>query len=240
MVSHLQNHCGVENRKPCKMPRILELCAGTGSIGKAFKDHGWEVVSLDLMPDFSPTIQADLMTWNFEVAYPSGHFDVCWCSPPCTEYSRAKTTGKRDLGKADSLVKRMLDIFQYFQPNIWAFENPFTGLLKTRDVVDGLPFKFLCYCKYGFPYKKATAIWTNLETWQPRPMCTKATPCECIVDGKHPQTAQRGPGKKDGKRVPSEEDKFSMHQLYSMPPTLCKEFAQACNERVHFLEERVS
>ena len=205
--------------------RILELCAGTGSIGKAFRELGWEVVSLDLMPDFSPTIQADLMTWDYRV-FPPGHFEVVWCSPPCTEYSRAKTTGKRDLEKADALVQRMLAIMSYFKPTVWAFENPATGLLKTRAVVDGIPFKTLCYCKYGFPYKKPTAIWTNLEKWQPRPMCTPANPCDLMENRRHPFTAQRGPSKRQGQLMAN--DRFSRHQLYSMPPELCKEFAEAC------------
>ena len=147
--------------------RILELCAGTGSIGNAFRGLGWEVVSLDLMPDFNPTIQADLMTWDYRV-FPPGHFDVCWCSPPCVEYSIAKTTAPRKLDQADALVARMREIFDYLEPPIWAFENPATGLLKKRDVVAGLPKKVLTYCQYGFPYRKATAIWTNLDSWQPR------------------------------------------------------------------------
>ena len=207
--------------------RILELCAGTGSIGKAFRELGWEVVSLDLMPDFSPTIQADLMTWDYRV-FPPGHFEVVWCSPPCVEYSIAKTTAPRKLDQADALVARMREIFDYFKPPIWAFENPATGLLKKRDVVAGLPKKVLTYCQYGFPYRKATAIWTNLDSWQPRPPCTKRVPCQFVIEGRHPKTAQRGPCKRGGKRVPSDEDSFDLHQLYSMPPELCKEFAEAC------------
>lgn len=207
--------------------RILELCSGTGSIGKAFRELGWEVVSLDLMPDYNPTIQADLMTWNYR-AFPPGHFEVCWASPPCVEYSIAKTTAPRKLDQADALVARMKEIFDYFQPRIWAFENPATGLLKTRDVVAGIPYKVLTYCMYGFPYKKATAIWTNLDAWHPRPACTKTTPCQFVTDGRHPKSAQRGPGKRNGIRVPSIDDSFDLHQLYSMPPELCLEFANAC------------
>ena len=205
--------------------RLLELCAGTGSIGKPFRDLGWEVISLDLMPNFSPTIQADLMTWDFRV-FPPGHFDVCWCSPPCTQYSAAKTIGVRNLDEADALVARMLEIFDYFQPSIWAFENPFTGLLKKREVVAGLPYKVLTYCMYGFAYKKATAIWTNLESWQPRPICTRSAPCQFFEDGRHPKSAQRGPCKIMGKL--RSDDRCSQHQLYSMPPELCLEFANAC------------
>jgi len=210
------------------MPRLLELCAGTGSVGKPFKKLGWEVISLDFMPNFSPTIQADLMTWDYKAAFPPGHFDVVWCSPPCTEYSVALTTRKRDLDKADALVSKMLVIMEYFQPKVWAFENPYTGLLKTRPIVKGLPYKTVCYCKYGFLYRKATAIWCSksLENWHPRPMCTKSTPCESIVDGRHLKTAQRGPCKKGEKRFAN--DSFTQHQLYSMPSALCEEFAHAC------------
>jgi len=205
--------------------RILELCSGTGSIGKAFRELGFEVISLDLMSTFNPTIVADLMTWDYRV-FPPGYFHVCWCSPPCTQYSMAKTIGARKLEEADALVARMLEIFDYFQPPVWAFENPFTGLLKKRDVVAGLPYKMVTYCMYGFPYKKQTAIWTNLDSWEPRPACTRSAPCQFFADGRHPKSAQRGPCKTMGNR--RSNDSFSQHHLYSMPPELCKEFAEAC------------
>ena len=42
------------------MPRLLELCAGTGSIGRIFRARGWEVISIDNDARMQPTIVADI------------------------------------------------------------------------------------------------------------------------------------------------------------------------------------
>ena len=47
------------------MPRLLELFSGTGSVGDCFRMHGWEVVPLDSDPLFSPTICADILTFDY-------------------------------------------------------------------------------------------------------------------------------------------------------------------------------
>ena len=74
--------------------RILELFAGAGSVGKVFKDWGWEVVSLDR--DMDADIRTDIMDWDYRT-YEPGYFDVIWPSPPYTQYSRAKTVGVRKI-----------------------------------------------------------------------------------------------------------------------------------------------
>ena len=145
------------------MPRLLELFSGTGSIGKAFREAGWEVVSLDMDLKAGATITADFMGWDW-TQFASKYFDCIWASPPCTEYSIAKTTGKpRDMEKADKIVQRTLECIQYFMPKTWFMENPQTGYLKGRAVVEGLRYKDVTYCIFGYPYKKATRIWSNSE-----------------------------------------------------------------------------
>jgi hypothetical protein len=39
-------------------------------------------------------------------------------SPPCTEYSVAKTTGTRKLEEANMIVKKTLGAIQYFNPTL--------------------------------------------------------------------------------------------------------------------------
>ena len=85
---------------------MLELFAGTGSVGKAFKELGWEVVSVDNSAKLSPDILVDILDWDHTV-YPPGHFDCVWGSPCCTNYSRARTRiGPRDLLGADTQVQK--------------------------------------------------------------------------------------------------------------------------------------
>ena len=55
-----------------KMPRLLELFCGTKSVGRAFEAAGWEVVSLDIVSKFEPTILCDIRSWDY-ATFP-GHF----------------------------------------------------------------------------------------------------------------------------------------------------------------------
>ena len=146
-----------------KVMRCLELFSGSGSIRRAFERIGWAVVSLDIDPKCNPTHVADVLSWDYH-AYPRDHFDFVWASPVCQHYSVARTTGgPRDLLSADRLVRRTLDIMNYFECN-WAFENHQSGLLKTRSrLVGGLPFFHTSYCRYdNWEYRKTTRIWSSL------------------------------------------------------------------------------
>ena len=137
--------------------RLLELFAGTGSVGRAFRDRGWEVIGLDINPGHE--IQCDIMLWD-PATYPRDHFDCIHASPPCTEYSIAKTVGVRDLEKADCIVSKTLDIISYYDAPLFIIENPNTGLLKSRPCFAGMGVykREITYCKYGLPYRKSTAF----------------------------------------------------------------------------------
>ena len=55
-------------------------------------------------------------------------------SPPCTSYSRANTTGQRDLEAADELVAVMQLLMETLNCIVCVMENPATGLLPDREV----------------------------------------------------------------------------------------------------------
>ena len=204
--------------------RVLELFAGTQSVGKGFKRRGHQVLSLDLDPKSHPDICTDILAFDYQ-AFEPGAFDVVWASPPCTQYSKARTTGPpRDLEGADKIVQRTLDIIKHLRPRCYFLENPQTGLLKTREVVRGIPYRDITYCSYGRPFRKLTRVWTNCEAWRPRPICDGQT-CPSILNGRHLQTAQRGPGMVGGARMGNDDIKLDM--LHALPPALVDEIVLA-------------
>jgi hypothetical protein len=196
--------------------RMLELFSGTGSVGKVASDLGFSVVSLDR--DLEATIKTYILDWDFRV-FPPGSFDFIWASPPCTEYSRAKTTGVRKIEEANKIVARTLEIIEYYDPQYWVIENPQTGLLKDQHFMFDLPFNDIDYCKYGMKYRKRTRLWNNLTNWKPRELCKKD--CGNVEGNRHIATAQRMPsGTKD---TWGERPLFKQSELYVVPSALIVE-----------------
>jgi site-specific DNA-cytosine methylase len=145
--------------------KLLELFSGTKSVSKAVGNKFTEIVSLDNINKYNPTICSDILKWDY-TQYPSGYFDVIWASPPCTEYSLLKqNTGMNtNIDLADSIVLKVFDIIDYFKPTKWFIENPQTGLLKKRPFMELLPYYDVDYCRFSdWGYKKRTRIWTNIE-----------------------------------------------------------------------------
>ena len=97
---------------------------------------------------------------------------MIWASPPCTEYSKAKTVGVRNLELANEIVNRTIEVINYLKPIYYIIESPQTDLLKEQLVMNDLPYVDIDYCKYGMSYRKRTRLWNNVFQWKPQPLCT--------------------------------------------------------------------
>lgn len=200
-------------------PVLLELFSGTGSIGRAFGALGWEVISVDIDPRANATYCCDVLQWDYTCL---DHVDVIWASPPCTMFSNARTKGcSADLESADSLVLRTLEIAEGLGNPALFLENPHSGKLKRRGLLDHLSMRVLDYCRYDMPYRKRTSVWTS-TTWVPSQKLCKHD-CASSVNGKHLAIAQQGP---PGPR-------FTQRQLYMIPAKLCEEIAAYCTHEYH-------
>ena len=148
-----------------------------------------------------------------------GNIDVIWASPPCTFFSRARSTGRAaDLESSDSLVRKTLDIAVELGTPPLFVENPWTGQLKSRGLLDALKLRVVDYCTYGMPYRKRTAMWTNTAWQQARALCKHN--CASSRDGRwHLARAQQGP---PGPR-------FTQRELYRIHAELYDEIAEYCS-----------
>ena len=190
------------------MPKLLELFSGTKSVSKVAERLGYDVVSLDLR---NADINCDILHWDY-TAYDPRFFDVVWASPPCTEYSRAKTVGVRNIEHANEIVLKTLEIINYLQPTYFILENPQSGLLKEQPFMNSIPYNDVDYCKYGMPYRKRTRLWNNIHNFKPLPLCNKD--CNSMNGNRHIKTAQRG----GNKNAPPQH--FKQSELYVIPELL--------------------
>lgn len=171
--------------------KVLELFAGTRSIGKAFEAKGHEVFSIewdkqhadiDWYADIS-TITADDIIERF------GKPDVIWASPDCTTYSIAaisKHRTKEDSGnlapkseyaiQCDNTNQNVLKLISDLNPKYFFIENPRGGMRK-MDFMADIPRYTVTYCQYGDTRMKPTDIWSNHPDPKFKPMCKNGDPC---------------------------------------------------------------
>jgi len=102
---------------------MLDLGSGLKGASQAMSNRGWDVVSVDINPDFEPDIVADLRNWSYSGPRP----DLVWCSPPCTEFAKFAMPcwyDPAELPNPDmSIVRACKRIVDETNPRFWIIEN---------------------------------------------------------------------------------------------------------------------
>lgn len=204
--------------------RVLELFCGTKSFSKEAEKRGHKVITVDINPKFNPDINMDVLELpeSCLIEFFKGDFDVIWASPPCEQYSHAKRRGKRNIEYANMLVLKTLRIINALKPKYWIIENPQTGLLKSQDFMNHLPYTDVSYCKYGEHYRKQTRLWNNfglvLKT------CNKN--CRFMNGKKHIGSAGNG-------RKEYTDKNYKREEKYRIPRRLCIDILNQIEELNH-------
>ena len=195
---------------------VLELFAGTRSIGKAFERKGHKVYSVEWDKNFED------IDWYEDIGKITaqdiierfGKPDVIWASPDCTSYSVAAISHHRrqnpqtksldpvtDYAKfCDSVNQHVIELIKELEPTYYFIENPRGGMRKMSWMQE-LPRHTTTYCQWGDKRMKPTDIWTNHPN--PKfPCCKNGDPChEAAPRGS--QTGTQGiKGAKNRSRIP--------------------------------------
>lgn len=212
--------------------KILELHAGSRSIGKAAESLGHEVYSVDWTQYEGIDLQIDIeLLTNMDIPFIP---DMIWSSPDCTTYSiaaishhRNGTEPKSDYAKkcdkVNANVLNLIDFYlTYHNKNLKYFiENP-RGMMRKMPFMLGIPKATVWYCQYGDDRAKPTDIFSNHiislfnpNGWIPRPECYNGNK-NC-----HHESAPRG--SKTGTQ--GKKDSYNRSKI---PNELCLEIIKSC------------
>lgn len=129
---------------------ILDLCGGSGSWAKPYKDAGYEVHTITL-----PEHDVRDYHWTGPQVY------GILAAPPCESFSNARRghpVYNKSMNRKEGvdIVKACLRIIKECNPVWWALENPATG-----DLVHylGKPKMTFQPYEYGDGWAKKTALW---------------------------------------------------------------------------------
>jgi hypothetical protein len=204
------------------MIKVLELFAGSRSVGKVAEELGMEVFSSDINNFHGINYVVNILEFDYsKVPFTP---DVIWASPPCTGFSVAAIGHHWGGGKGAyvpktetarlgiELVKKTLEIIDYYKPKYWFMENP-RGVLRKMDIVKNLKRNTVTYCQYGDERMKPTDIWTNSDVWIPRKMCKNGDPCHVAA----PRGSRTGT-----------QGRSNAYERSKIPNELCYEILKSC------------
>lgn len=140
------------------MKVCVDLCSGLKGFSQAFEKEGWQVITIDTVKKFKPTIQADI---RFLPLREGLQPDVLLASPPCERFSIAMPKWpKKGIQKAFEIVGACFEAVATLKPKFWLVENP-KGRLRWFL---GTPKQTIRYSDYDrkYPIRKLTDLWGTI------------------------------------------------------------------------------
>lgn len=135
---------------------IISLFDYTGSWPSFYSKAGYQVIQIDIKNGI------DILNWNYKDIDKNAVCGIL-AAPPCTDFAvsgaqywKIKDSDGRT-EKSIQLVKKALEIIEYFNPEFWAIENPVGRLNKLIPEI-GKPYYFNP-CDFGDPWTKKTGLW---------------------------------------------------------------------------------
>lgn len=147
---------------------VLDLFSGTQSVKNITDKLGWDYYSVDIEDTYQPSLCIDILKWDYKNSGLKP--DIIWASPPCITWSIATNkhrvlpdlTPKTEMARtAELIVKRMLEIINFFKPDIWIIENPRGRLRHYPPMKQLANRKTFYYSRYGHYIHKPTDIWSS-------------------------------------------------------------------------------
>ena len=209
--------------------KILELFAGTRSIGKAFEARGHEVFSVEWNKEFEDIdLYEDISQLTAEkVLELFGQPDVIWASPDCSTYSVAAISRHRkqeadgNLAPTSEYAKfcdktntHVVELIKQLNPKFYFIENP-RGAMRKMNFMKELPRHTVTYCQYGETRQKPTDIWTNHPDPKFKPPCKRGASCHVAA----PRGARTGTQGIKGSKLRS-----------VIPSQLCEHIVDICEK----------
>jgi site-specific DNA-cytosine methylase len=152
-------------------PLIFDLCGGTGSWSKPYRDSGlYDVRIIDpqeWLPDDPGTGDVRLFELPKLKRRPRGIL----AAPPCTHFSVSgarwwPAKGEKALLEALSIADACIRFIHFLKPDWWAAENP-VGRLRRYW---GDPTYIFDPCDHGDPYTKKTLLWGEFNEPEKNPV----------------------------------------------------------------------
>ena len=156
------------------MKTILSLFDFTGNWSKPYRQAGFDIIQIDIKNGI------DILTWDYKAI---GEVYGILAAVPCTDYavSGARWFKSKDQdGRTDQsqlLVKKTMEIINYFNPKFWVIENPVSrigtlnpsiGIVKER--FNPYDYAYLIENPVEEQYSKKTCLWGKFNNPIKKPL----------------------------------------------------------------------